>query len=233
MMAQTSHRDFIWPPWQPPKPTVMAPYSVAVFNASKMLGESPLVLIAKATSRGLMKVFSCSEKTRSYPKSLAHAVISEVLSVSAMTRGRLPSGGPLAPLLMSHIRCEALAALPPLPKTYTVRCSANASRKMETILLMELYGSCGINSVRSRKYRLTDRSVSWRDSHSRPSFPGAMNTPTQNFFNSASIWDCVATLQRQIGILLQHQPPIAGKNRQPAHAASGISPTPKGKLKQM
>src|SRR5438445_95783 len=116
-MAQTSHRDFIWPPWHPPKPTVMAPYSLAVSSASKTLGESPLVLIAKATSRGLMKVFSCSEKIRSYPKSLAHAVISEALSVRAITLGRLPSPDELAPLLMSHIRCEALAALPPLPKT--------------------------------------------------------------------------------------------------------------------
>src|SRR6476659_4051507 len=111
MMAHTSHRDFICPPWQPPNPTVRATYSLAVSNASKTLGESPLVLMAKATSRGLTKVLSCSEKIRSYPKSLAHAVINEALSVRAITLGRFPAPTSPAPLLISHIMCEALAAL--------------------------------------------------------------------------------------------------------------------------
>src|SRR5438270_7083837 len=46
---------------------------------------------------------------------------------------------------------------------------------------MELYGICETRAVRSRKYVLMDRSDCWRDSHSRFSCPGAMNTPTQSF----------------------------------------------------
>jgi len=74
MMAQTSQKRLHLPPWPPLRPTVMAPNSLAVSSAAKHWenhhgadGESHV-----ARRYESLKLF---RKIRSYPKSLAQALI--------------------------------------------------------------------------------------------------------------------------------------------------------------
>src|SRR5215204_302732 len=81
----TSTRRARRPPERPDRPTTPMPHDRAASTAATTFGELPLAEIATRRSPGRPRDLSCSENTRSYPLSLAHAVSNGTLSVSETT----------------------------------------------------------------------------------------------------------------------------------------------------
>ena len=103
-------------------PTVVIPWALAHSTALRMFGLLPEPEIASTRSPGDARFLSCSTKMRSYPSSLAQAMIPAVLSVRLRTFSRFwYSKSRRVHLFRSSQRCEALAAEPPLPMTKTNR----------------------------------------------------------------------------------------------------------------
>ena len=118
------------PPPKPVRPMTLTPIRFATSAAARMFGELPEAEMATSRSPIRARFFSGSLKMWLKSVSLAQAVISETLSVSAMTRNRFHVASPLwpsVPLQRSFIMCDAVAALPPLPMTKICRSSACAS----------------------------------------------------------------------------------------------------------
>jgi len=89
-------------------------------DVDRMFGLFPDPEMASSTSPGEARFFSCSMKIRSYPSSLAQAMMPAVLSVRERTRSRFwLSKSRSVHLLRSSQRCEALAPEPPLPMMNT------------------------------------------------------------------------------------------------------------------
>src|SRR5262249_60306691 len=104
------------PPEKPVIPTVVNPCSLAQATALRMLGLLPEPEMARSRSPGEARVFNCSTKIRSYPSSLAHAMLQAGLSIRLTNCiRRLDSATRNGDLSETSHRCDPLDPDPPGP----------------------------------------------------------------------------------------------------------------------
>ena len=112
-------------------PTVTRPRAFAHSTARRTLGELPLPLKATSTSSGSAWFFSCSTNTRVKSVSLASEVEPGDV-VGQRQRAERSAAAPTEPSLpRPAAKCDAVAALPPLPQMNT--CRRAGARRLEQL----------------------------------------------------------------------------------------------------